>query len=158
MSEHIRRRLTFRVDDRELTVTAYRHGDDLVIERDGVVHRVRLLSDETIAPSRSRAPRPAVSQTPAAPAPSAAPAPPPAGPPAASGGNTILSPMVGVVKSVEVQPGDKVRAGDRVVILEAMKMDIDVVTDVDGTVESVLVSAGTNVTERQGLVALAGSD
>lgn len=148
----VRRRLTFTVDGKEVTVIAHREGDELVIDRDGVTHRVRLLAHEKIAPAQrpdATTPRPTGAPTGQAPRPAAAPAAAPT-----AGGNTVVSPMVGVVKAIEVRPGDKVAAGERVVLLEAMKMDIDVVAPMAGTVESILVSVGDSVADRQGLVQL----
>ncbi|MDQ6883158.1 MAG: pyruvate carboxylase subunit B [Candidatus Dormibacteraeota bacterium] len=79
---------------------------------------------------------------------------PAAGPPVASGepapsppsGNgAIQAPMQGMVVKVKVKVGDKVRLGDVVVILEAMKMQNDIVATIGGTVREVLAKEGTIV-------------
>lgn len=92
------------------------------------------------------APQPAA-PTPApapAPAPKAAPAPA-AAPKAASGaGEEVVSPMPGNVLSVNVKTGDSVSTGDVILILEAMKMENEIVAPCDGTV-TVNVSAGQTV-------------
>ncbi len=88
------------------------------------------------------APAAHVAQTPAAtpaPAPVAAPAP------AANGGETINSPMPGTILSVNVQNGASVKKGDVLMILEAMKMENEIMSPVDGTVTSVNVQSGASV-------------
>ena len=95
----------------------------------------------------------------AAPAPAAAPvapAPTPAAPaPAASGnGETVVSPLPGTVLDVKVNVGDTVKLGQVVVVLEAMKMETEVVAGCDGTVESILIKKGDAVDTDAALVVL----
>lgn len=73
------------------------------------------------APAPAATPAPAPAPKPAAPAPKPA-APKPAAAPA-GGGATLTAPMPGVVLRYEKKPGDKVKQGDVVVVLEAMKME-----------------------------------
>jgi 3-methylcrotonyl-CoA carboxylase alpha subunit len=54
----------------------------------------------------------------------------------------ILAPMTGVVRLVEVKPGDVVKAGDRLLVMEAMKMEHTLKAPRDGVVESVFASEG----------------
>jgi acetyl-CoA carboxylase biotin carboxyl carrier protein len=61
----------------------------------------------------------------------------------------IESEMVAVVWEVVVSPGDTIAAGDVVVVLESMKMEIPVESPVDGTVTSVLVGKGDAVDDGQ---------
>ncbi|MCU4671165.1 biotin/lipoyl-containing protein [Microbacterium fluvii] len=56
--------------------------------------------------------------------------------------------MTAVVLSVEHGVGDRVSAGDEVIVLESMKMEIPIVAEADGVVAQVLVSAGTTVNAR----------
>ena len=71
---------------------------------------------------------------PAAPAPKAAPA----------GGSTVAAPMPGTVLNVVAPVGTAVKAGDVILVLEAMKMENDIVAPCDGTVASV-AAKGTSV-------------
>lgn len=67
---------------------------------------------------------------------------------------TIAAEMVANVMSVGVQPGDKVAAGDTVMLLESMKMEIPVLAEAPGTVVAVKVASGDVVQEGDVLVEL----
>lgn len=90
-----------------------------------------------------------------APAPQPAPAAEPAKPQAPAGGTTVPSPMPGVIVDVRAQEGQKVEAGDVLVVLEAMKMENDIVAPVAGTVSSVLVKKGDTVESNQTIITIA---
>ncbi len=77
----------------------------------------------------------------AAPAPAAA----PAAPAGAQGGVKVESPMPGKILAVKKNVGDAVKAGDAILVLEAMKMENDIVAPKDGTVASINVSVGDSV-------------
>lgn len=64
---------------------------------------------------------------------------------APAGGETVKSPMPGNILSVAVQAGDTVKKGDLLVILEAMKMENEILAPCDGTIASVAVSQGATV-------------
>lgn len=81
----------------------------------------------------------------AAPAPKAAAAPAPAAKPVAAGAATISAPMPGKVLEVKVKVGDAVKAGDVIMVLEAMKMQNEIMAPADGTISDVRVSAGQTV-------------
>ncbi len=63
----------------------------------------------------------------------------------ATGSLKILAPMPGTIIKVEANPGDKVKMGQVLVILEAMKMENEIVATSDGIVATINVSAGTSV-------------
>ena len=73
---------------------------------------------------------------------------------AAGGGNATLSPMPGLVKSVFVTAGQVVVAGDRLCVLEAMKMEHTLTAARDGTVAEVLAEAGDQVEAGAALILL----
>ena len=84
----------------------------------------------------------------AAPAPVAAataPAAAPAASPAVTGGDAVNAPMPGTILKVNVQVGQAVKAGEVLVVLEAMKMENEIMAPKAGTVAQVLVSKGSNV-------------
>lgn len=84
---------------------------------------------------------------PVASAPASAPAAPvaPSAPTASASGTNVLSPMPGSILAVNVTNGQTVRAGEVLMILEAMKMENDIVAPCDGIVKQVLVTKGTTV-------------
>ena len=82
----------------------------------------------------------------AAPAPVAAPAAAPAAAPVVTGaGDPVNAPMPGTILKVNVTQGQAVKAGTVLCILEAMKMENEIMTSKDGTVTQVLVSKGSAV-------------
>lgn len=66
-------------------------------------------------------------------------------PKAAAGGTPINAPMRGTIVDVKVKVGDKVTNGTVVAVLEAMKMENDIVSDKDGVVAAVCVNKGESV-------------
>ncbi len=91
----------------------------------------------------------------AAPAPAAAPAAAPkAAAPAAAGALAVKAPMPGTILDVKVAAGASVKAGDVLVILEAMKMENEIVAPQDGTVSSINVNKGDAVNSGDVLVSM----
>ena len=92
------------------------------------------------------APAPVAAPAPA-PAPVAAPAPAPAPAPAAApvAGEAITAPMPGNILKVNVTPGQAVKEGDVLLVLEAMKMENEIMAPRAGTVAQVLVTKGATV-------------
>lgn len=102
------------------------------------------ITNTTAAAAPAAAPAPKAAP---APAPVAAPAPAPAPAPVAAapaGGANVTAPMPGTVLNVVAPVGTAVKAGDVILILEAMKMENDIVAPCDGTVASV-AAKGTSV-------------
>lgn len=77
---------------------------------------------------------------------------PPKAPPSGDAGEIISAPLPGTVLDVKVAPGEKVRAGQVLLILEAMKMENEIVAPRDGTVRDILVKKGQAVTTGDGMV------
>jgi pyruvate carboxylase subunit B len=80
-------------------------------------------------------------------------APGPAAPPKIGEG-TVIAPMQGLIVKIPVRPGDDVKLGDVVAVLEAMKMQNDIVTTVAGRVRDVYVKEGEVVSPNQALLAV----
>lgn len=118
---------------KKYTITVNGTAYEVEVEEAGVVAS----APKAAAPKAAPAP---------APAPKAAPAPAPkAAAPVAAGATTVSAPMPGKVLSVNVKVGDAVKAGDVLMILEAMKMQNEIMAPADGTVSDVRVSAGQTV-------------
>ena len=89
---------------------------------------------------------------PAAPAPAPAPAAPAPAP--AAGATTVEAPMPGKILNIKVSAGQAVKFGETVIVMEAMKMETEIVAPADGTVAQILVKAGDAVDTGAALVTL----
>jgi pyruvate carboxylase subunit B len=112
---------------------------EFTVEVDGEPYKVRILGDTV------KAQQPAVAAA-VTPGPSAA--------QRAGGDGAIQAPMQGMVVKVRVAPGDRVRLGDVVVILEAMKMQNDIVATVGGMVREVFAKEGAIVAPNEVLMTI----
>ena len=83
-----------------------------------------------------------------------APAPAPATKPAGEG-KAVTSPLPGVIIEVSVKEGQAVKAGQKVAVIEAMKMENEIQASADGTVTAVLVNKGDSVLEGAEIVKIA---
>ena len=106
----------------------------------GVAYEVTV--EETAGGAASAATMPAMPKAPSATAPMPA---APAAPKAASAGAGANKIEAGKVFKIEVKPGQAVKKGETVIILEAMKMEIPMVSPVDGTIASVDCAVGDAV-------------
>ena len=116
------------------------------IKVNGKTYRVELESIENVA--SAEAPK-AVEQKPVEKVENKPSTPPAAG---AASGQEVLSPIQGVVAGVSVKVGDKVKKGDVLLVIEAMKLENPVVSPFDGEVAEVLVSKGQNVTAKERII------
>ena len=92
--------------------------------------------------------------TPTATATPAATQPAAAQPAAAASGKPVVAPLPGTINEIKVKVGDKVNAGDTVVILEAMKMQNNIEAETSGTITSINVNKGDAVMEGDTLVTI----
>lgn len=114
--------------------------------------------DKPAAPAAAPAPATPKAAPAAAPAPKAASAPAPAPAPkaAAPAGNgaPLMSPLPGVIINVLVAEGDTVKKGQKVLVLEAMKMENDIKANKDGVITALRVSKGDSVQEGDTLLTI----
>ena len=108
---------------------------------------------ELKAPAAAAPAAPAAVAAPVAAAAPAAPAAPAGG--ALAAGEVVKSPMPGNVLKINVTPGQKVNEGDVLLILEAMKMENEVVSTKTGTVAQIVVEKGAVVETDSPLVVIA---
>jgi biotin carboxyl carrier protein len=66
----------------------------------------------------------------------------------------VLCFIPGIVRKVHVKPGQRVRWGDHLLVLEAMKMENDILSPTDGTVKEIIAAPGQMVTKGQVLIEL----
>lgn len=71
-----------------------------------------------------------------------------------AGGKPVVAPLPGTINDIKVKVGDKVNAGDTVVILEAMKMQNNIEAETSGTIASINVNKGDAVMEGDTLVTI----
>ena len=114
----------------------------------GTPYKVEMENAPAVAPVAAPAP---------AAAPAAAAAPAPAAPAAvpAGAGTDINSPLPGVIIEISVKEGQAVKAGQKVAVLEAMKMENDIQAEKDGTVTAIHVHKGDSVLEGAKIVTIA---
>ena len=105
----------------------------------GKTYQIEIEEVENFDPKKAQTP-----SAPAAPAAATAPAQSPAAAPAA-GGNTVSCPMPGTILDVRCSEGATVKKGDILFILEAMKMENEIMSPCDGTVRGVSGSKGASV-------------
>ena len=79
----------------------------------------------------------------------------PAAAPAAGSGKKIGSPLPGVIISVDVKEGQAVKRGQKVAVIEAMKMENEILAECDGTIAAVHVKQGDSVLEGADIVTIA---
>lgn len=77
-----------------------------------------------------------------------------ASPSGASSSKNITSPLPGVILSVCVKQGDSVQRGQKVAVIEAMKMENDILASKDGVVSNVYVSKGDSVLEGASIISI----
>ena len=136
-----------------------------VVNLNGKAYEVEVEETQAVIMNVSDAPvvaaAPVAAPAPVAtPAPAAAPAPEAAPAPAApvapvAGGTNITAPMPGTILAVNTAVGTAVNAGDVLIVLEAMKMENEIVAPCAGTVKQVLVSKGSTV-ETDAVLAVIG--
>ena len=113
-----------------------------VTESDAVVTGVTQVPVAVAAPAVAPV---AVAPVAAPAAPAEAPAAAPAVAPVSADGTEVKAPMPGTILAVKKNVGEAVKAGDVIVVLEAMKMENDIVAPCDGTVKSINAPKGSTV-------------
>lgn len=151
----MKKRVRFEFEGKTYQVDVERLGDRLTLTGEGQSYTVTLLPEpvEKVKPEekvQGRVPR----------APTYTPEPVQTAPPTAAAtgggtGGTLVAPMTGVVKEIKVSVGHSVQAGQVVLVMEAMKMDIDVPAVAPGVVAEISVRPGDNVEARQPLMVVA---
>lgn len=114
-------------------------GGSLKVSVNGTPYEVILMQESSPAVSRPTASETAIGALPERAAPPAAPAP------VDSVGGAVLAPIPGLILEIKVRVGDSVEAGQAVAVMEAMKMENNLVTPVAGVVKEILAQKGSEV-------------
>ena len=115
----------------------------------GVYYQVEM-ENAPAAPAAPVAAAPVAAAAPAAQAAAPAPAAKPAGE-----GKSVTSPLPGVIIEVSVKEGQAVKAGQKVAVLEAMKMENEIAAPADGVVTSIRVAKGDSLQEGDEIMKIA---
>ena len=84
----------------------------------------------------------------------ASPAAAPAAPKASGAGSVVKSPLPGIIISIDVKEGQAVQRGQKVAVVEAMKMENDILAECDGTVTAIHARKGDSVLEGADIVTI----
>ena len=136
----------FKIGGKEYNVTVNpKEGKLFDVTVNGATYEV----ESENAPVAAPAPQPAAAPVQAAPA-AAAPAAKPVG-----AGEKVASPLPGVIIEISVKEGQQVKAGQKVAILEAMKMENEIPAPKDGTITDIHVHKGDTLQEGDPVVTIA---
>ena len=135
----------FKINGNDYAVTiGEAEGRMLSVNVNGADYQVELENAPVAAPAPVQTAAPAAA-APAAPAPAA-----PAG-----AGEKVNSPLPGVIVEVSVKEGQAVKAGQKVAVLEAMKMENEIPAPKDGTITAIHVNKGDSILEGAPVVTIA---
>ena len=133
----------FKINGKEYEVTiGEAEGKNLTVNVNGADYQVELENAPVAAPVQ------------AAPVAQAAPAAPAAAPKPAGAGTTVKSPLPGIIISIDVKEGQAVKRGQKVAVIEAMKMENEILAESDGTVIAVHAGKGDSVLEGADIVTI----
>lgn len=142
-----------------VVMEAMKMANDIVAEANGTVKAVSVSEGQSVNQGDVliEFQADAVAAPVAAPAPKAAPAPAAAPAPKAApaGANAVTAPLPGTITQILVKVGQQIKAGDTVVMMEAMKMENSITAEFDGTVKAILVQQGAQVQSGEALVEMA---
>ena len=137
---------TFKINGKEYNVTVEAaEGNVADVTVNGAGFKVEVANVQ-----REKADAPASVSAPAAASQTAA-----AKPAAAASGKPVTSPLPGVIVEISVKEGDSVSAGQKVAVLEAMKMENEIAADRSGVVTAIHVAKGDSVLEGASIVTIA---
>ena len=137
------KKYNFKINGKEYEVTiGEAEGKILTVNVNGADYQVELENAPVAAPVQ------------AAPVAQAAPAAPAAAPKPAGAGTTVKSPLPGIIISIDVKEGQAVKRGQKVAVIEAMKMENDILAEQDGTVTAIHANKGDSVLEGADIVTI----
>ncbi len=143
-----------RIGNGKYTVTVNDAVYEVEMEDEGIPTITRAETEQSVAaPAPAPVPKPVPKPSPA-PSPKPASAPASAAAPAAGGKETVTAPVPGTVLDIKAVAGATVKRGEVLVLLEAMKMENEIVATRDGTIAQILTTKGATVEAGAPLVEL----
>lgn len=134
----------FKINGKEYNVSiGAAEGKNLTVNVNGADYQVELENAPAAAPVAAPVAAPKADALAAA-------APKPAG-----AGVVVKSPLPGIIISVDVKEGQAVKRGQKVAVIEAMKMENDILAEADGTITAVHTRKGDSVLEGADIVTIA---
>lgn len=127
-AERIADGIRITLTDKKWTIGLFRDGSDITVFAEGTAHQITV--PDILAPDDE----------------------------AGGGGDAVVAPMTGAVRGVHTTAGAKVREGDTLILMEAMKMEHTLIAPRDGVVAAVNAAEGDQVEEGAVLVALEAED
>ncbi|MCL1943820.1 MAG: acetyl-CoA carboxylase biotin carboxyl carrier protein subunit [Candidatus Azobacteroides sp.] len=128
----------------EYTATVEVNGTPYRVQLEGEIQKTAAAKKPVSAIPKAQANNPAITI--------AAPSAPVSKPAMPSHGSSIKAPLPGVVLEIIVKPGDVVKPGQKLLTLEAMKMENNILADRDGTVSEIKITQGQSVLEGTDLI------
>ncbi|MFD0760498.1 acetyl-CoA carboxylase biotin carboxyl carrier protein [Lutibacter aestuarii] len=133
----------FRIHDNNYNVRIVSHEDNIIdLEVNGTSYSVKMKEEikktktPTLVRSASKRPSEPLKVNPS------------------SSTTKIVAPIPGVVLSLDVKVGDTIKVGDRMLVLEAMKMENNIVSEKAGTITAVNISVGQQVLQNEVMIEL----
>ena len=133
----------FRIHDNNYNVRIVSHEDNIIdLEVNGTSYSVKMKEEikraktPTLVRSASKRPSEPLKVNPS------------------SSKTKIVAPIPGVVLSLDVKVGDTIKVGDRMLVLEAMKMENNIVSEKAGTITAVNISVGQQVLQNEVMIEL----
>lgn len=123
----------FKINDNEYAVDINStEGNFVNLEVNGTAYRIEMEKEvkKSKTPTLARKPRAAAPLKPRM---------------TASGVKKVEAPLPGIILSIDVKEGDSVKMGDRLMVMEAMKMENSILAEASGTVKSIKIEANQNV-------------
>jgi biotin carboxyl carrier protein len=134
----------FRIHENNYNVKIVSHEEDIIeLEVNGTSYSVRMKDEikktktPTLVRSASKRPTEPIKVNPS------------------SSKTKIVAPIPGVILSIDVKVGDTIKVGDRLLVLEAMKMENNITSEKAGTVSAIQIKVGQQVLQSEVMIELA---
>ncbi|RKX90746.1 MAG: hypothetical protein DRP84_12695 [Spirochaetes bacterium] len=143
----MKRKVSFQYNGKLYTVNVERIGNEIIIEHNGEVYKINLIQEDQTQEKKETISVRSDLSTSLTPSESAV-----AYSSETDNNSILLAPMTGIINEIKIKIGSKVKRGDTVIVLEAMKMYIDIHAHKSGIVKEIFVTPGENISINQKLL------